>query len=130
MSLSFGPRTDTVTDQDKSVLRNLAERYPNLGLHLDHCGRSWEYAKWAASMMTEYANIWAQLTYTLVTNGVVEYLVEQAGAERVLFGTDTPMRDPRPQLSWVIFTRLPEPAKRKILGENFAEILRNAGHEA
>ena len=109
--------------------RNLAERYPRLGLHLDHCGRSWDFAKWAVSMMKEYDNIWAQLTYTMVTNGVIEYLLENVGVERVLFGTDTPMRDPRPQLAWVVFTRLSEPDKRKILGENFAGILRKAGVE-
>lgn len=109
------------------VAHNLAKRYPNLGFHIDHCGRSWEFAKWAVSIMKEYDNFWAQLTFTLVTNGVIEYLVEQVGADRVLFGTDTPMRDPRPQLAWVVFTRLSENDKRKVLGENFAEILRKAG---
>jgi len=58
---------------------------------------------------------------------VVEFLVDRAGADRVLFGTDAPMRDPRPQASWVAFTRLPEADKRKILGGNFAGILREAG---
>ena len=107
--------------------RNVATRYPRLGLHLDHCGRSWEYCKWAVRIMKEFPNTWGQLTFTLVTNGAIEYMVREVGAERVLFGTDTPMRDPRPQLSWVIFTRLSEEDKRKILGENFAEILRKAG---
>jgi hypothetical protein len=35
------------------------------------------------------------------------------------------MRDPRPQLGWVLYTRLPEPDKRLILGENFRRILRS-----
>jgi predicted TIM-barrel fold metal-dependent hydrolase len=107
--------------------RNLAERYPDLSIHLDHCGQSWEYAKWAVMLMKEYSNIWAQLNYTLVVNGVIEYLVAEVGAARVLFGTDAPMRDPRPQVGWLTFTRLPETDKRKIFGENFAGILRRAG---
>lgn len=61
-----------------------------------------------------------------MTNGVIEHLARQMGADRVLFGTDASMRDPRPQLTWVVFTRLPEADKRKILGENFARILSNA----
>ena len=109
------------------VVRNVAERYPNLSLHLDHCGKSWAYAKSVVALMTEYGNLWAQLNYTLVTNGVIEYLAEQVGADRMLFGTDAPMRDPRPQVGWLAFTRLPEADKRKIYGENFAGILRRAG---
>ena len=108
-------------------VRNLAERYPQMGLHLDHCGRGWDYAKWAVSMIKEYPNTWGQLNYTLVTNGVIEYMVGEVGAERILFGTDAPMRDPRPQVGWLVYTRLKEDEKRKVFGENFAGILRGAG---
>jgi predicted TIM-barrel fold metal-dependent hydrolase len=79
--------------------------------------------------MKEYDNLWAQLNYTLATNGVIEYLVEQVGADRVLFGTDAPMRDPRPQVGGLVFTRLSEADKRKIFGGNFAWMLRQAGME-
>lgn len=108
------------------AVRNLAERYPRLGIHLDHCGQSWAYAKWAAALMKEYPNIWAQLNYTAVTNGVIEWLAAEVGADRMLFGTDAPMRDPRPQVGWLVFTRLPEADKRKIFGGNFAAILQRA----
>jgi predicted TIM-barrel fold metal-dependent hydrolase len=69
------------------------------------------------------ANVYAQLNFTAVTNGVIEYLVEQVGEDHVMFGTDAPMRDPRPQAGWLVFTRLPERVKRKIFGENFEKIL-------
>ncbi len=108
-------------------VRNLAERYPHMGLHLDHCGRGWDYAKWVVSMIREYPNTWGQLNFTLVTNGVIEYMVGEVGAERILFGTDAPMRDPRPQVAWLVYTRLKEAEKRRIFGENFAGILRGAG---
>ena len=106
--------------------RNLAERYPDLSIHLDHCGQSWEYAKWAVELMRDYRNIVGQLNYTLVTNGVIEYLADKVGPDRLLFGTDAPMRDPRPQVTWLAFTRLPIAAKRKIFGENFARLLKRA----
>lgn len=109
-------------------IRNLAQRYPNMGIHLDHCGQSWEYAKWAAGLMRDHANIWAQLNYTAATNGVIEWLTSQVGADRMLFGTDSPMRDPRPQAGWLAFTRLSESDKRKVFGGNFAAILRRLGH--
>ncbi len=109
--------------QDTEMLDRLCRRYPDLRISLDHCGQSWPYAKWAAEMVRRFPNVDAQLTYTNVTNGVIEYLVEQCGADRVLFGTDAPMRDPRPQVGWVVYARLMESQKRLILGENFRHIL-------
>jgi predicted TIM-barrel fold metal-dependent hydrolase len=114
---------DPCSRHDSDVLANLARLYPNLRLSLDHCGQSWPYARWAADMVNRHANVDAQLTYTNVTNGVIEYLVEQCGADRVMFGTDTPMRDPRPQVGWLVFTRLTEPQKRLIFGGNFKRVL-------
>lgn len=114
---------DPFSRQDSEMIANLVRLYPNLRLSLDHCGQSWPYARWAAEMVTRYPNVDAQLTYTSVTNGVIEYLVERCGAGRVMFGTDTPMRDPRPQVGWLVFTRLSEPQKRLIFGENFKRVL-------
>jgi predicted TIM-barrel fold metal-dependent hydrolase len=74
-------------------------------------------------MVDRYPNVDAQLTFTNVTNGVIEYLVDRCGADRVMFGTDTPMRDPRPQVGWLVFTRLSEPQKRLVFGENFRRLL-------
>jgi len=108
------------------VVEHLVQNYPDLGLHLDHCGKSWPYAKWAVDMVNRFPTVYAQLNYTLVTNGVIEYIVANVGHDRVLFGTDSPMRDPRPQVGWLAFTRLPEESKRKIFGENFERILQSA----
>lgn len=110
-------------DQATDCTRNLATRYPHLSIHLDHCGQSWPYARWAVAMLREHANLVAQLNFTMVTNGVIEYLVREVGAHRVLFGTDSPMRDPRPQAAWLTFTRLHEDDKRAIFGSNFQLLL-------
>ena len=109
--------------QDSEMLANLAAKYPGMRISLDHCGQSWSYAVWAAAMVKKYPAVDAQLTFTNVTNGVIEYLVAECGADRVMFGTDTPMRDPRPQASWLAFTRLREADKRLVFGENFKRLL-------
>ncbi|MCC7493803.1 MAG: amidohydrolase family protein [Fimbriimonadaceae bacterium] len=102
---------------------DIARRYPHLHCLIAHSGGSYAFADQVISVATQVPNIYAELTLTPVTNGVVEYLVDALGPDRVLYGTDAPMRDPRPQLGWVVFTRLPEPIKRQILGENFRRIL-------
>ncbi len=112
----FDPKNGTGSTD---VAHDLATRYPNLSLHLDHCGQSWPYARWAVGLVKKYPNIHAQLNFTMVTNGVIEYLAREIGADRMLFGTDSPMRDPRPQATWLAFTRLTEAQKRVIYAENF-----------
>ena len=118
---------DDVGRMDDREMERLATKFPHLEIHLDHCGRSWAYARWAVAQMKRYDNVVAQINYTNVTNGVIEHLVEQVGADRILFGTDAPMRDPRPQAAWLAFTRLSEQEKRKIYGGNFARTLERAG---
>ncbi len=101
----------------------LAQRFPNVSFILAHVGGSWKYAELCADAAGQAPNIFCELTLTPVLNGVVEYLVEHAGRERVLFGTDAPMRDPRPQLGWVAHSRLSTEVKLDVLGRNFLKIL-------
>ncbi|MBI3947390.1 MAG: hypothetical protein HY321_15810 [Armatimonadetes bacterium] len=60
---------------------------------------------------------------TRAPNGLIEWACGEIGPERVIFGTDAPMRDPRPQLGWVVFTRFPAAEKERIPGSNFRRIL-------
>jgi len=60
---------------------------------------------------------------TPVTNGVIEWLAAEVGDDRILFGTDAPMRDPRQQFGWVVWADLPPASRRRILGANFQRLL-------
>lgn len=73
--------------------------------------------------MKLHQNIWAELTLTPVTNGVIEWMVSEVGDDRILFGTDAPMRDPRPQFGWVAWADLPVESRKKILGANYMRLL-------
>lgn len=102
------------------------KKYPNVSILSAHAGRSYPHADAVMGFMRRYPNIYAEVDYTAVPNGLLEYYAEQVGAERVLFGTDAPMRDQRPQAGWFVFSRLSEKEKRLMLGENFNRILRKA----
>ena len=45
------------------------------------------------------------------------------GPKRVLFGTDSPMRDPRPQLGWAVHANISRKDKVALLGGNCRRIL-------
>jgi len=119
----------TQSTAGREAITKIARTYPHLPIQLDHCGKSWEYAETAAEIIKSNPNIYAQLNYTLVTNGVIEFLTGEIGAEKLCFGTDAPMRDPRPQAAWVAYTRINEIDKIKIFNQNLDAILNRPSPE-
>jgi predicted TIM-barrel fold metal-dependent hydrolase len=104
----------------------VARRYPRASFVIAHSGGAWGFAAHVAQACQACPNIYAEITYTPVPNGMIEWLCEHVGADHVLFGSDVPMRDCRPQLGWVVNSRLSLADKRKVLAENFAGILARA----
>lgn len=116
------------TRSDGSEVRTLAERYPNVRWIIAHAGSSFEAADVAIEAINAHANVFAEITYTSVPGGMIEYLCEHAGADRILYGSDLPMRDPRPQLGWVLYSRLTMAEKRAVLAENAARVIEPCLH--
>lgn len=104
-------------------IETLAPLYPDLTLIIAHAGCAYPAARNIIELAKKYPNVYAEITFTAVLSNVIEILVREIGADRVLFGTDTPMRDPAPQLGWVLYANIPPEAKQKILGLNMKKIL-------
>ncbi len=105
-----------------SDMEELAQKYPNISFFLDHAGRNFAIAESYAALAKKYDNVYLQLTFTTVPEGLIEYLCKEGLAHKTLYGTDAPMRDPRPQLGWVAFANISTEDKKKILGGNMIEI--------
>ncbi|HFE53690.1 MAG TPA: hypothetical protein ENK07_09605, partial [Bacteroidetes bacterium] len=101
----------------------LATRYPNVRFLCAHSGATFEFAETVAALALRHPNVYLELTITNVPLTVIEFLVEKVGSKRVLFGTDSPMRDPRPQFGWVVYADLDVEQKRDILGRNAERLL-------
>ncbi|MBC7187999.1 MAG: amidohydrolase family protein, partial [Calditrichaeota bacterium] len=111
------------SDKFKEEVSDIAPRYPNIAFILAHSGTSWKVAREHVALAKHFPNVFLEITFTSVTNGVIEFMVEELGSERVLYGSDAPMRDPYPQFGWVAYADLPEEDKRNILGRNMQRIL-------
>ena len=105
------------------MVASLSERYLNAKFLFAHSGSSWQACKGYVGVARRRPNVFMEITYTAVTFGVIEYMVQEAGAHKVIFGTDAPMRDPHPQLAWVAYAKLSVEDKRNILCGNFERIL-------
>ena len=102
----------------------LAPKYPTAQFLIAHSGMEWGFAERAAQAAKSYANVFAEMTYTSILYGFCEYIVQEAGADKLLYGSDCVMRDIAPQLGWLAWARIGLAEKRLALGGNMAKILR------
>ena len=104
---------------------HICSKYPNLTVVGYHCGASYTVADVAIELARKHPNFMIEITFTSVCSGIVEYLVRGAGADRVMYGSDLPMRDPRQQLGWVAYSKLTLDEKKKVLGLNARRLIRS-----
>ena len=114
---TVGPQYVTPDDLDV-----LAPMYPGAKFLSAHTGGCWEFAEALAPVARAHPNIYAEVTYPDTNYGMIEYLVREVGADRVVFGSDGLLIDPAPQLGWVAWARILVEDKRKVLGLNTARL--------
>jgi predicted TIM-barrel fold metal-dependent hydrolase len=106
---------------DPEDVATLARRFPNVRIimaHLTGCGVRGVLA------VKPCDNLVVDTSGAAPEEGIVEFAVEQLGADRVLYGSDVPVRDFAVALARVTGARLAAAAKRKILHDNARTLLR------
>lgn len=104
--------------------KEASKRYKGITFLIAHTGMSYETAKKIAELVKARDNVVAEITYTSLTREMIEYLVEEIGADKVLYGSDLPMRDPSPQLGWVAYAKISYEDKCKILYKNIERLMK------
>jgi len=107
---------------------NLFERhikaYPDVNLIFGHAGGRYEGHRVAADLARRYPNVYMDLSGDSYSFGLVEWLTGQAGADRVMFGSDLYMIDGRTVMGRILDADIPPDAKALILGENAARVFK------
>ena len=98
-------------------------RFPGARFVSGHSGNCPPMRRQAIDVALDHPNVYLETCSTFRTPGVIEQLVEEAGAERVLFGSDIPLMDPRAQLGKIITADISDDDKRLILGANARRLL-------
>jgi predicted TIM-barrel fold metal-dependent hydrolase len=104
-------------------VNDIAARYPEITFIIAHCGGSYRDARLGVEMALKNPNVVLEITLTAVTYRVIEFMVKHVGADRVLFGTDQPMRDPIPQFGWMAYAHCSPAEKKKMFGLNMQRIM-------
>jgi hypothetical protein len=97
-------------------MRVIAEKYPDVRLLLGHsCYGAWEEV---IKLSAEFPNVYMELTAAYHVYGLIEWMCREAGAEKVLFGTDYPWFDPMVTIGCVVYAHIREDEMRNILHGN------------
>ncbi len=118
---SYSAESDTLT-QPKLFIP-LAERYPDVRWVLAHAGNAPQGQDQAVAAAKACPNIYLETTTSWGYQGTIEYLVEEAGEDRVLWGSDMPLMDARLHVGRIVTASISDEAKRKVLGLNPIKLL-------
>lgn len=81
-----------------------------------------EYVK----LMKVYPNLYMETCGSLSNEYSMEEIVEMAGEDRVIYGSDMINLDPRYDFGRVVFSPLDDEVKRKLLAENYLKLLKGS----
>ena len=102
---------------------SIMERYPQMIIILAHCGGTYRGYQDSYRLAHQYPNIYLDINGWLYSATWIEDVIENAGEDRVLFGTDQMFNDPRISLGRIVLSDLTDEQKRKILAGNFLRIM-------
>jgi|WetSurMetagenome_2_1015567.scaffolds.fasta_scaffold129467_2 uncharacterized protein len=94
----------------------IAAEFPRMKVLLGHSGITDEPVY--AEAVRSRDNVFLETCCSLAWYGLIERLVAMAGPDRVVFGTDMPFMSADQQLGRVLFSRVSDEVKRRILGFN------------
>ncbi len=104
-----------------------ANRYPTVTVILAHLGNSDDGSlsrQVDAVKRARHHNLWVDTSSARsMVSGLIEWAVADAGPERILFGTDTPLYSAACQKARIESAEIDEAAKRAILQKNGARLL-------
>ena len=118
---SFTSDSDVLTAPERFI--DLAARYENIRWVLGHSGNAMAGQEQAVAAAQSSRNIWLETCTSHGEHGTIEYLVEGAGADRVLYGSDMPLMDAPQQIGRIATADMDDAAKRRVLGLNAMELL-------
>lgn len=117
---SASRRLDRTLQTDPADVARLATRYPEVRIimaHLTGCGPR------GVREIAGCPNVWVDTSASQPFSGIIEDALAVLGEDRLLFGTDGPMRDFAVQLGRILDAGLSEQQLEKILYRNAINLL-------
>lgn len=105
---------------DPEDVATLAKRFPDVRIIMAHLTGDGVRGVLAVK---DCPNVVVDTSGAAPESGIVEYAVEQLGADRIVYGSDVPIRDFSVAIARITGSRLDAATQRKILHDNAAKLL-------
>jgi len=105
------------------LFAGVAKSHPQIRWIMGHSGGP-HGSRHAVELAQEASHIYLDITLSMCPARQIEFFVKEVGSERVLFGTDNPFLDPRPQLGRVALAKISHQDKVNIFGANARRLIR------
>lgn len=106
---------DAYGNQD--LFASVAKDYPDIKWLMGHSGGPFGSYR-AVEIAHELPNVFLDLTLSMIPARQIEFFVREVGADRIMFGTDNPFIDPRPQIGRLCLADITQEDRIKIMGGN------------
>jgi len=105
-----------------ALVERLADKYSGVVFLMGHSG----YGEWEKSIQIarDHSNVYLELTAAYAVNGVIEWMVKEAGSHKMVFGTDLPWFDPHYGIGCVLFSRITDEDRHNILHRNAESLIK------
>ncbi len=99
----------------------VAKRFPEVPFFAAHAGSGFAYERYIAAAK-QARNFHLDLTYSREHANMIEHMVKSVGADQIVWGTDQPLFSMAQQAAKVLFARISDEDKKKILYQNAARL--------
>lgn len=106
------------------IVDKLAGQYPGVNFIMGHAGAEVRAMEVAADIVNRHDNVFVDTAVSRTYEGNIEWLVNEVGSKKILFGSDMPFLDPRPAFGRVALADISKEDKANIFGLNLKRILR------
>lgn len=98
------------------------KKYPEVKIIFAHAGGRGDGRKQLIKIVNEFPNVYLDFAGDIYCYGLVPDLLNVISEDKIVFGSDLPMIDPRANLTRIILANIPEDTKIKILRNNALNI--------
>lgn len=99
----------------------VARRFPEVAFMAAHTGSGFAYQPYIDAAK-QTPNLYLDLTYSREHTNMIEYIVKEVGADRIVWGSDAPTFSMAHQIGKILFARIPDGDKHKILHDTAARL--------
>lgn len=104
------------------IFKDIAKKYPGINWIMGHSGGPYGSFK-ASQIAKKLKNVFLDITLSMCPARQIEFFVKEVGSERVLFGTDNPFIDPRPQIGRVCLAEIIPKDRENIFSANAKRLI-------